>query len=320
MKKSISNWTNALLIGALILGGLYSCHTINKNKVAKKDFLDLSAMDTTVSPAQNFFEYANGTWLKNTQIPADKNAWGGFPQLAEHNLQEMKSILDSCSSLNNPLPGSLAQQIGDLYASAMDSIAIEKAGLSPLKTSLSQIDSIKNIRDLLTVISTDNINGYGANAPFYHKVEPDAKNSNMERMYFNQGGLGLPNKTYYFKTDSAGKAVMAAYHKVISKILNLSGEDTATASKNADDIVALETRLARASKSPVELRNPEANSPAYRKRNGENSTNASLAFFINWSAGEGGHARRRTTGILQSLIGSFYKQCAFCMDGISKIS
>ena len=248
-----------LIITTVVLIGLYSCHSGNQNTTTSKDFLSLSARDTSVSPAQNFFEYANGTWLKNTEIPADKPGWGSFLTLRDHVSHQLKSILDSCAALKNPAIGYPAQQIGDLYASAMDSVTIEKAGISPLKRSLSQIESIQNVPDLLTVISTDKVEGYGTHAPFDHGVEPDSKNSNVERMGFYQGGLGLPNKTYYFKTDSAGKAVMAAYHQLITKLLTLSGEDSTVAFTNAGNIIALETRLAAASKSPVELRDPQAN-------------------------------------------------------------
>lgn len=259
MKNHHLKTTYLFLIALTVLAGLYSCHSSDQDTHKNMQFLDLSSRDTSVSPANNFFEYANGTWLKNTNIPADKTGWGTFYILGEKALDQMKNILDSCSSLKNPAKGSAAQQIGDLYASAMDSAGIEKAGLSPLKKSLSQIDSIQNLNGLLTVISTDNVNGYGAPPPFRFNVGADAKNSNVERLHFNQGGLGLPNKTYYFKTDSAGKAILAAYHQVITKMLSLSGEENATASKNADDIIALETRLATASKSPVELRDPETN-------------------------------------------------------------
>ena len=248
-----------LFLGAIMLTGLFSCDSGNKNANTSQDFLDLSARDTSVSPAQDFFEYANGTWMKNTEIPADKTGWGTFYTVSEKSLHQMKGILDSCSSLKDPAIGSPAQQIGDFYTSAMDSSAIEEAGLSPLKKSLDQIDSIKKVPDVLSVISDDNVNGYGANPPFSFWIGPDQKNSNLVRVHFYQGGLGLPNKTYYFKTDSAAKAVMAAYHKVITKLLSLSGEAGVMASAHADDIIGLETRLAAASKSPVELRDPVAN-------------------------------------------------------------
>lgn len=241
----------------IFVSGLFGCHANNQNKI--KDSLDLSARDTTVSPAQDFFQYANGTWLKNTEIPADQRGWGSYMTLRDTVSRQLRGILDSCAALKNPEPGSPAQQIGDLYASAMDSAAIEKTGLSPLKVSLAQIDSIRNMPDLIKVISENWVNGYGAPPPFEHDVMPDFKNSNVERMSFFQGGLGLPNKTYYFKTDSAGKAVMNAYHILITKLLTLSGEDSSVALGHANEIINLETRLAAASNSPVEMRDPNAN-------------------------------------------------------------
>ena len=259
MKKSNAKTIYLFFITAIVVSGLFSCQSGNQNITKSKDPIDLSARDTSVSPAQNFFEYANGTWMKNAEIPSDKAGWGSFYIVGEKALHQMKSILDSCAALKNPVTGSPAQQIGDLYASAMDSSVIEKAGLTPLKISLSQIDSIQNVSDLLTVISTDMVTGYGAPSPFDQYVGADAKNSNVERLYFNQGGLGLPNKTYYFKTDSAGKAVMAAYHELITTILTLNGEENVFASTHADEIIALETKLANSSKSPVELRDPQAN-------------------------------------------------------------
>lgn len=131
-----------LFVATVALSGLYSCHSGNQNMTNSENFLDLSARDTSVSPAQNFFEYANGTWLKNTEIPADQSGWGSFYIVREKALHQMRSIVDSCAALKNPKTGSPAQQIGDLYASAMDSSTIEKAGLTPLKIELSQIDSI----------------------------------------------------------------------------------------------------------------------------------------------------------------------------------
>ncbi|MEO9022275.1 MAG: M13 family metallopeptidase [Ginsengibacter sp.] len=259
MKRNSVRIVYMAIISVIGAGILYSCHTTNESASSGNDFLNLSARDTTVSPAQNFFQYANGTWIKKTEIPADKMSWGGFAILAEKVISQEKSILDSCASLKNPAIGSPEQQIGDFYASAMDSNAIEKAGLSPLKTSLDQIASIQNVEDLLKVISTDNVDGYGAPSPFGFGVNVDMKNSNAERVYFYQGGLGLPNKTYYFKTDSAGKAVMNAYHIVITKLLTLSGEDSSVAFKNADAIIALETKMAAASRTPVELRDPQSN-------------------------------------------------------------
>ncbi|MGH2645713.1 MAG: hypothetical protein ACRDE2_17310, partial [Chitinophagaceae bacterium] len=123
------------------------CLTACKSKTgnsAYQDPLNLSGMDTAVSPAQNFFMYANGNWLKNTQIPPSQTGWGSFYIVRDHALSNMKTILDSCESLKNPAKGSAAQQIGDLYAAALDSVAINNAGISPLKSVLNRISSVQN--------------------------------------------------------------------------------------------------------------------------------------------------------------------------------
>src|SRR5699024_1333259 len=114
-----------------MLTGSPGCNNDTKKK--EKDPLDLSGRDTTVSPADNFFEYANGNWLKETKIPASKTGWGSFYIVSDQALHNMKNILDSCMKLEDPPKGSIEQQVGDLYASALDSAAIDKAGIAPLQ-------------------------------------------------------------------------------------------------------------------------------------------------------------------------------------------
>src|SRR5690606_5293470 len=147
-------------------------------------------------------------------IPASKSGWGSFYIVRDQALANMKTILDSCGKLENPARGSVAQQIGDLYAAAMDSTAIEKAGLTPRKAGLDRIASIKNANDVLNTVTSGFVNGHGALFGFY--VSPDDKNSNVERAHFDQGGLGLPNKNYYFKDDSASRHIRKAYHQYVA--------------------------------------------------------------------------------------------------------
>lgn len=251
MKKSVFGLSLVMIASTCIMG----CNS-KTGKTAYHDPLNLSGMDTAVSPTQNFFLYANGDWLKNTKIPPSQTGWGSFYIVRDNALANMKTILDSCAALKNPAKGTPAQQIGDLYAAALDSAAIDSAGISPLKNELSGIASIKNVQDLLAQITAEYKNGDGALFSFY--VSPDDKNSDIERPHFDQGGLGLPNKNYYFKNDSTSKKIRDAYQSYIAKILSLSG-DAATADKDAASIMALETKLAAASKTPVELRDPQAN-------------------------------------------------------------
>jgi putative endopeptidase len=244
-----------LLAAATAMTGMYSCQS-NPKAAGYKEALDLSGHDTTVSPAENFFEYANGNWIKNTKIPASKTGWGSFYVVRDHALDNMKTVLDSCKALKDPKKGSIGQQTGDLYASALDSAAIEQAGLTPLKGDLAKIAAIRDAKDVLNVVTEGYQNGHSALFSFY--VSPDDKNSNVERPHFDQGGLGMPNKNYYSKQDANSKKIRDAYHQYVTTILSLSG-DSASAENDANAVIALESKLADASKTPVELRDPQAN-------------------------------------------------------------
>ncbi len=245
-----------LSVITLMLFTMMSCN--NSGKEERKDPLDLSGRDTTVSPADNFFEYANGNWVKDTKIPSSKTGWGSFYIVRDQALTNMRTILDSCQELEQPKKGSVAQQVGALYASALDSEAINKAGINPIKDLLEQVDSIKNVKEFLNRIITQYTKGNGVLFSFY--VGADDKNSTVERPHFGQGGLGLPNKNYYLKEDSSNKAIREAYHHYIVKILKLSDADSSgNVEQDATDIIQLETKLAEASKTPVQLRDPEAN-------------------------------------------------------------
>lgn len=243
-----------LLLVALASSGIYSCQT---NTTAAKDPLDLSGRDTTVKPSDNFFDYANGTWLKETEIPADKTGWGSFFVVRDQALQNMKTILDSCMNLKQAKTGSPEQQIGDLYASALDSAGINAAGINPLKEKLSQIAALQTPKDVVGFISNQLAKGNRFLFSFF--VGPDDKNSNVPRPQFMQGGIGLPNKNYYFDQDAKSKQIRDAYRQYIAKILTLGFDDSANAAEDATSIIDLETQLAKASKSPVELRDPQAN-------------------------------------------------------------
>jgi putative endopeptidase len=237
---------------------IYGCNTNRGyNKKAARNALDLSARDTTVSPADDFYAYANGTWLKHTKIPASKSAWGSFNTVHDRVLVRMHAILDSADNLNNPKQGSIAQQTGAMYLSAMDSATIEKAGIQPLESDLKHITSIKTPEDVLQEVAREYKNGRGTMFSFY--VAPDDKHSMIERVHLSQGGLGLPNRNYYFKKNKRFKKIRSAYRDYIAKILSLSGDQMNTAGKKADQIMDLETRMAKASKPPVELRNPLKN-------------------------------------------------------------
>ena len=246
---------NKLLQLIIIAIVIYSCN--NKNTVGTKDPIDLSARDTAVRPQDNFFLYANGIWLKNAVIPASQPAWGAIFSLSDNSVNDMHIILDSVSKLTNTVKGSIEQQTGDLYSSAMDSANIEKLGGTVLKPDLDRIAAIKDLPGIINEIVTEYSTGHNPFFSFY--ANADDKNSEMCVAHFDQGGLGLPNRDYYFKEDSSVKKIRNAYVEYMQKIFTLTGDDSANAAKEANMVLSMETALAKASKGPVELRDPVAN-------------------------------------------------------------
>ncbi len=237
---------------------LFSCQqSADSDKMAKNDPIDFSAMDTSVRPQNNFFLYANGTWLKNTKIPASQFSWGSFSTLQDSSIVRLHKILDSLSKLSGAAPGSVSQQTGDLYLSAMDSDGIEKKGYDPVKPELDAIERIKNYKDLMNLVAA----AYAVNhAPFFSfTVGADDRNSTINIAHFDQGGLGLPSRDYYFKNDSATEKIRNGYVSYISRIFTLIGNQPAEAVKKANSVMQLETVLAKVSKTPVALRDPIAN-------------------------------------------------------------
>ncbi|WDF56361.1 M13 family metallopeptidase [Mucilaginibacter sp. KACC 22063] len=219
-------------------------------------FFDKSGMDTTVKPGDNFFEYANGTWLKKTQIPATERGWGSFYTLYDDNQKNLHHILDEISKQDNK-NGSKEQKVSDLYLSGMDTAAIDKKGWEPVKPLLTKIDALKDNKQVLEFSADQFQNGDGYLLGFY--VSPDDKNSTKNVAQFGQSGITLPNRDYYFKTDPESVKIRAEYLKYIAKLFTLTGVDTATAAKNAKTVLALETEIAKSHATPVELRDPVKN-------------------------------------------------------------
>jgi len=245
---------NTLLAGAAVLSLASFKQPAGKGGHATNNFIDRSNMDTTVKPGDNFFLYANGAWLKANPVPGDQTRWGSFNILAENNLKALHTILDEAAATKNAPKGSAVQKVGDFYRTGMDSVAIEKAGISPLKKELARIDNIKNVTELMAEITHEHAVGGGA--LFSFGVSPDDKNVTKEICQFAQGGLGMPGREYYFDKDANTVKIREAYQKYIPKMLTLMGEDAATAEKDAKDIYNLELALAGASLTRVELRDP----------------------------------------------------------------
>ncbi|MEO6883786.1 MAG: M13 family metallopeptidase [Bacteroidia bacterium] len=250
------NKTNSFLMLAAIIG-LAACNNASKTTDSSdqyKDEIVKANFDTTISPKNDFYDYVNGNWLKNNPIPAAEVSWGSFNEVENRNQKELHQILDSLSADKNTKPGSDAQKLGDYYASGMDSVKLNKDGMSPLKEEFAMIDNIKNTKDLITVVAQEQVNGVNTMFNFGVGQDPKASNQMITQLY--QGGLGLPDRDYYLNPAAAG--LVKEYAAYLEKMFGLMG-DTPEACKNeAATVIKIETQLAKASMTRVEMRDVEA--------------------------------------------------------------
>ncbi len=247
------------IIGTTALFGLtQGCKQEQKGAIA----LSASNMDTAIKAGDDFYKYANGNWLKNNPIPAEYSRYGAFEVLEEQNYKQMEEILKEVSADKSAKAGSVNQKIRDFYNTGMDTLAIDKAGFTPIAESFARIDKIKDVTELQKVISEGHIDGF---APlFYFFGSADEKNSNQVIAQLYQGGLGLPDRDYYLSEDPRSAEIRLEYVKHISRMLELIGFDKTEANKSAASIMKLETDLAKVSLTNIELRDPVAN---YNKTN-----------------------------------------------------
>jgi putative endopeptidase len=232
---------------------LTACNS--KNDIQKPDVLTAN-MDTTIAPSQDFFMYANGGWIKRNPIPGDQGSWTIGHLVVEENLKRLREISEKADSAN-AAKGTVEQKIGDFWATAMDSVKIEQRGLQPLQPYLDKIAAINDIKSLVATVAE--LKRIGSSTLFSDYVLQDDKNSEVMAYRLNQGGIGLPEREYYFKTDSATEKIRAAYIKYIAKVLTMSGENSDSANKSAQNILALETSMAKASRKIEDLRDTYRN-------------------------------------------------------------
>jgi putative endopeptidase len=218
--------------------------------------IDLSNFDTSVKPSEDFYRYVNGTWLKNNPVPPELSRYSSMDELREHNFAALHEILDKAAAAKRAGKGSTLQLVGDFYASGMDSAAIEAAGMKPLQSDLDRVAAMKSTADLEKMVGS--LHMLEMNVLFAFGSSVDDKNSSQMIAQFYQGGLGLPDRDYYTKDDEQSKQLREKYVAHVKKMFTLIGDDEATAEKNAKTVLDFETRLAKASMTRVEQRNPEA--------------------------------------------------------------
>jgi putative endopeptidase len=215
---------------------------------------DASRIDTSVNACDNFYQFVNGNWLKKTEIPAAFPSWGTWDILITRNRELSRDILQNAAKDTKAAKGSSTQLIGDFYASCMDEPVIEAAGAKPLDPYFKDIDAIKDTAGLQAEIAK--LHRLGIGTVFAFAAYPDQKNSAVNIANAFQGGLSLPNSDYYTKSDDKSQEIRDKFVAHVQRMFGLLGDDAATAKKNADTVMALEMRMAKASKAPVELRDP----------------------------------------------------------------
>ena len=216
--------------------------------------LFLEDFDRTTRPQDDLFRYVNGAWYDNTEIPSDMSSYGAFRILAEENELRLRSIIEDASDMDNIQAGSNEQKLGDFYASFMDVERIEELGLSPIEAELEMISGASNHEQLTAVMAQLRLRGVGG--PFGYYVWADARNPEYNTLYFGQGGLGLPDRDYYFRDSEDFAEIREKYQTYIANLLTEAGHENAEDA--AERIYALEERLAEVHWTRAESRDAEA--------------------------------------------------------------
>jgi len=239
----------------LVIPGIFifSCKRAEEKKAAGPNpGIDLASMDTSVNPADDFYRYANGQWLKNTKIPSTESRWTNFNILEEDNKAKLRAIMDDAIKNTTAAEGSNARKLGDFLRSSMDSTKLNQDGIKPLLPYLAMADSIKSAKDLIPLAGR--LHPLGIRVLFSMYAYTDMKNSSQVVAYIGQGGLGLPDCDYYLKTDKESKELQSKYQEHIEKMLVLSGIEESYAKKSAASVMKIETALAGASMNALAQR------------------------------------------------------------------
>ena len=214
--------------------------------------VDLANLNDSVAPQEDFYGYACGGWMKANPLKPEYSRFGTFDQLGENTREQVKSLVTSLDS-KNAEKGSAAQQIGDLYALGMDSARLNEEGANPIKKDIEIINNTKR-EDIIDLMATM----IGVDAFFGTGVDADMMNSNMNTMYWQQGGLGLGDRDYYLEDSENTNAIREAYKTFLKNITGLVGYDSVAQQRVVDNVMKIETELAKAAMTREELRDPMA--------------------------------------------------------------
>ena len=249
--KNKSLFISLLFLFTMTIGTLIACNDDAQKK--SEPAISLADMDMSVDPGHDFDAYANGGWKKLNPLPSDRARFGSFDKLSEVAEKQLNELVKETASKKNE-KGSIADKTATLFNLGMDSVRLEKQGIKPLTPYFQEIENIKTKDDVETEIAK--FHNYGFSALFGFYGSADSKNSSMVIAQLSQGGIGMPDRDYYVNDDARSKELRAKYILYIEKIFKLLGDNEASAVKSAQTIMSLETRLAKASMTRLEQRDP----------------------------------------------------------------
>jgi predicted metalloendopeptidase len=243
----VRTWIRGAALAALLGAGVSTTLAAQ----AKALGIDTAGMDRSVRPQDDFYQFVNGRWARNTRIPADRSTFGSFVGLADQSETATRAILEEAMASRNAAPGSDMQKLGDLYASFMDSARVEAAGITPLQPDLARIRAIRSRADYPAAFAANA--QIGVAGPFGTYVIQDLKQSDRYALYMGQGGLGLPDRDYYLGTDARLQTARDAYVTYMETLLRLAGQTDPAGT--ARRVLAFETQLAQRQWDRVRSRN-----------------------------------------------------------------
>lgn len=241
-------------VAAMAFAAMTGC--TSQKEVKNTSGIDLANLDTTVAAGTDFFRYACGGWNDSHPLTAEYSRYGSFDMLAETNQKQLREVIESFAAQTNE-PGSQGQKIGDLYTLAMDSVKLNSDGVAPIKAQLDKIAAISDRKQIVPMIAELAYDGIGTYFSSY--VYADPKNSALNIFQISQGGINLGEKEYYLDTDSVTSNIREQYKLYITKLFKLAGFQDAEAQQKMNDVLEIETAIAKASFSAVQRRDPEAN-------------------------------------------------------------
>jgi putative endopeptidase len=224
-------------------------------ETSKAKVIDPANMDLTAKPGNDFMQYAGGTWLQKNPVPPKETRWGSFTILRDFNVKAVRVILAEAAADKSAAEGSIKKRVGDFYAAGMDSLAVEKAGFSPIAADYKRAGSVSNVNDVMNEITYQRTNAISTPL-FGFFVGQDRKHPTVMVVNLTQGGTSMPDRDYYLKSDQRTKKIQTAFDNYVKTLFVLAGESEAVAQQKAKNVFELEKKLAAAQMARVEMRDP----------------------------------------------------------------